>query len=65
MDTLIVMKYYSLRGGGGRHRHFNCDEALFSDRRGDRHGHFNCGEALDCDRRGDRYGYFNYGKALF
>ncbi len=46
IDTLIVMKHYSLIGGGDRHGHFNCGEALVCDRRGDRYGYFNYGKAL-------------------
>ncbi len=34
MDTLIVVKHYSGIGGGNRHGHFNCGEALFWDRMG-------------------------------
>ncbi len=65
MDTLTVVKHYSVIGGGDRHGHFNCGEALLCDRREDRYGYFNYGEALLCDRREDRLGYCNYGKVLF
>ncbi len=34
MTNLIVVKYYSVIGGGSRHRDFNSGASLFSERRG-------------------------------